>query len=168
MTDDAQESPTQGNVTRMTAREAAAHLGIHDRTVKKWLNEGRLDGVKEDGQWVVLMRDDDDAEHDDTDGPAPGQHPRPRTGPPGQAPVDLAPMADTIRDMTKQIADLSAASAMWQERAMSLQRRLDDVLPLLESGPIQPAPRAEPRPDPPPAKPKRGFWARLFLGPDPE
>lgn len=166
-----------GEVVRMTANEAASHYGIHPRTVKKWINSGRLDAVMEDGQWIVLVKDDDADDNNMAHGPAQGPNVGRGAGPRGQqgAGVDLAPMAETIERLTERIAELSATSAMWQERALTLQRRLDDVTPLLEAGPVRPeetevAYRATERAaaPPAPAKPKRGFWSRLFLGPDPE
>lgn len=155
----------------MSSKEAADAFGINQRTVSKWLEESKLSGGKENGRVFVLVDPNDDrlvikignnaeGEPSPSSDPEPVHHDVQVIPPPS---IDLSDAVDLIERLSDRVAELSAASAMWQERASGLQTRYDELasrhaetVALLEAGPIEPP------------KPKRGFWARLFLGPDPD
>ncbi len=204
---------------RMSTTEAAAAFGVNPRTISKWIESGRIKGIKEEGRWIVLIPstdgrlneggplfqagspsvggsqtatdkkqisaqtespsdemldvDDDNIRTIPTQG-GPYRNDRAAQGPPinsgppviGPA-IDLGPIAELIADLTRRNVELASVAAMWQERSANLENRtveLDEKIKYLEAGPI-----AEPeieKIEPDRDLKHRGFWARLFLGPD--
>lgn len=114
--------------------EAAQRLDIAYDTARKRLKAGTLEGERRDGRWYVLV---------------PGPESRPEGGPEpkpnqsgeqsedsGHIPDATEPIPDALvallERQTHRIAELSAAAALWQERA----RFLGERLAALEAGPI--------------------------------
>ncbi len=168
-TGDATPNPTppRSNTTGTTGEAlpvatAAAALGITSDAVRARIRRGHLRGEKRGGAWFVFLPDPDrpDAKHDSDatqrDTPS-GQHDRePDTTDPVATPnatvvtppvVDLAPLAGVIRyqeeiieRQSRELAQLNAAAAMWQERA----RLFEGQLKQLTAGETPPETVAEP------------------------
>jgi excisionase family DNA binding protein len=50
-------SPETGTYRAMTAQEAAQELGMNERTIRKWLAKGRLQGEYDGRSWTVYLPD---------------------------------------------------------------------------------------------------------------
>jgi excisionase family DNA binding protein len=50
--------PGTGTYRPMTAQEAAEELGMNERTIRKWLAKGRLQGEYDGRSWTVYLPDD--------------------------------------------------------------------------------------------------------------
>lgn len=153
-------------------RTAAQLHGVTERTIRKWLRSGKLQGEQVGGTWVVQStRAELDAAgitYDEAEEPGATPDAGPvfverspdRAGPESApAPVDLEPMQVLIRELTSEIARLSGAAAMYQERAVHLERRvaeLEEERKALTAGPPQ-----EPDPGPAP-EPPRPWWKRML------
>lgn len=176
----------------LSLREAADFAGVNERTLRRWITRGRLHAVKLGGQYRITAAEltqavnasDEAARTPDTATPAdrpdsgqpadrvdmPG---RPGTGQPtadiGQGPdIDLAPLAELVREQTRQIAELSAAAAMWQTRALHLEEQLKQLT--ATTGTADEAPAGPERAEPadqdtedqaPAPTPETGIWGRL-------
>ncbi len=128
---------------------AAAALGITSDAVRARIRRGKLRGEKRGGAWFVFPPDadrpdtspDSDAtEHDSTtqrhdvepDKEEPDTTPNATVVTPPV--VDLAPLADVIRyqeeiidRQSRELAQLNAAAAMWQERARIFEGQLKQL-----------------------------------------
>ena len=108
---------------KVSVAEAAVRLGVSTDAIRKRLSRGTLEGDKVDGVWHV---------HIDTPPGAPVSGHDVEGAPVSGQAVDNGALATVIADLAKQNAQLSAAAAMWQERA----RGLEEKLMQLSSGPI--------------------------------
>ena len=160
----------------VTVPEAARILGVTTDAVRSRLRRRTLPGVKVAGEWHVPLAElhdtRQDARQDNQPSPTGTQQDTP--DPQQDATVerqegqqdtdrvttvvDVAPLADLIDDLTRRNADLAAAAAMWQTRAV----HLEDQLKQLSAGEIVP----QTVPDPP-GSPQtnetgpRGLWDRV-------
>lgn len=113
--------------------DAADHLGITVNAVRQRIKRGTLDAKRTPDGWVVFLPTNQEIM------PASGQRPtgqpvtqeRHATNQPGDQ-AGIAPLVDLVADLTRQNAELSAAAALWQERA----RFLGERLAALEAGPM--------------------------------
>lgn len=161
---------------------------VTERTVRKWLRTGKVPGEMINDVWIVPVErakldaagityepvENPNAAHDQPKivyldrsrkepDPAPEQSDRSEPGPDpdGDAslvPVDLEPMQVLIRELTSEIARLSGAAAMYQERAAHLEQRvaqLEEERKALTAGPTSPDPEPAPTVD-------RPWWKRLL------
>lgn len=129
---------------------------LHDlapRTIRKRLAAGTLPGQQVNGVWMVATTADEllikgldpEAVRLDAEGaaPAPETAPAPKqpaesnpdravpesaSGPDRTSP-DLTPIAQTISELARRNEELAAAAAMWQERALHLEARLEALPP---------------------------------------
>jgi hypothetical protein len=129
---------------------------LHDlapRTIRKRLAAGTLPGQQVNGVWMVAATVDElllkglDPETValDTQGaaPAPETAPDPEEsaestrgravpradGGPDRSGPDLTPIAQAMSELARRNEELAAAAAMWQERAMHLEARLEALPP---------------------------------------
>lgn len=152
MTDDqtteaTEEGSPNDHPVWVRTRDAAAIFGTSDRTIRKWIaaDPPKIEGQKVNDVWMVKVSRDQieeagidlatlEAEH--------GQAPEEgmsgtvilRTRDQELAPVDMEPMANLIAELSSQVAQLSAKSAMWQERAEQLEDQLDASRLALSAG----------------------------------
>jgi excisionase family DNA binding protein len=134
--------------TALSIREAAARVDVTEKTIRRWIKNGRLHAVKPGGQYRITVADLERAKdttpdagvHDvqtqDVHGLDTGQgsprvdmSPRPDSGqePQGGAVVDLRPMVDHIARLEDQVQQLSAAAAFWQVRATQAEEQLKQL-----------------------------------------
>lgn len=125
--------PAPEALVHVRTRDAAEILGISERTVRKHIAAGKLPAQRINGAYMVEMPreqveaagitleplDPDDVTEDERPRALVVQRPEERRG----AAVDLAPLADTISDLSRQLAEQAAATAMWQERARQAEAR---------------------------------------------
>lgn len=129
---------------------------LHDlapRTIRKRLAAGTLPGQQVNGVWMVAATVDDllmaglDPAAVTLD--AQGTAPAPETAPDPEGPAestsdravpgaasgtdrsgpDLTPIAQAISELARRNEELAAAAAMWQERALHLEARLEALPP---------------------------------------
>jgi excisionase family DNA binding protein len=149
------------DMSTLSIRDAVDVAGVTEKTIRRWIHNGRLAAHKVGGQYVI-----DPAALDlarlDTAAPQLSRHrtserlPTPQTphvqtpnggdtGPSrGDIPVvDLAPLADLIERQGGEIRRLSESATMWQIRAMQAEEKLKQ----LTAGDVpddQPSTRTEP------------------------
>ena len=128
-TNDGRDQPAADQATTpalLTLEEAAAELGITVNAIRQRIKRGTLLGVKTDTGWLV------DPDHR----PATERPPTRATGQPTnhtttstdqQPTIDLAPLAEVIRDQNRRLEELAAAAAMWQTRAAHLENELKQL-----------------------------------------
>lgn len=128
---------------RATVPEAARALGISERSVRKRLVAGTLDGIKEGKSWVVLLPATSDAALTDPDAdprvdpadPAGSADPvaAQRYGPHAALEVAAVEVLERLFRDERQRADENRDAALhWQARAL----RAEEKLAALEAGPI--------------------------------
>lgn len=115
----------------VTVQEAAAALDIHPRTVRKWIQRGRLTGRRTPEGWLVELPEGA-APDEPPDLPpgtelveAPGDPP-PATVPAlmlGQS-VDLGPLAQLVRDLAEDNRILALEAVEWRLRAEAAEKAL--------------------------------------------
>lgn len=128
-TGDGRDQPAADHATTpalLTLEDAAADLGITVNAVRQRIKRGTLLGVKTDEGWLV----------DPGHRPATERPPTRATGQPTnhtttstdqQLTIDLAPLADVIRDQNRRLEELSASAAFWQVRALQAEERLQAI-----------------------------------------
>jgi excisionase family DNA binding protein len=132
----------------VSVKDAAEILGINERTVRKWIADGRLEKRPGDRGYQVLVSDQAAAaEADEQPETVPTPAAAHRRSRPGD--IDLEPIAELVTSLTKRNEELAAAAAMWQERARVLEERNRELL-ALEPGPIVEA------------TPARPWWRRML------
>lgn len=95
----------------VTAAAAAAELGVHPRTVRKWASSGRLASRRTAaGGWQVEL-------------PAAAEQPAAVVVAPA-AEASAAELARLVHELAGQNAQLAATAAMYQERARHLEAQL--------------------------------------------
>ncbi len=175
--DDGQEDvstpPTSGETldlsldNTLSIRQAAASAGVTEKTIRRWIQAGRLRAVKLGGQYQVAPADLATAQEDrppprdvpthdarrviglDTEHVYPTSrvdvahvHPGLDTGHIAPA-VDLRPLVDHIAALEGQVRQLTEAATVWQVRAVQAEERLQ----ALTAGNAAPdAPHAAPEP----------------------
>ena len=162
---------TSRDVTRrdsVSVHDAARVLGITEDAVRARLRRGSLSGEKIATTWYVFLPDlaagvaEDGTTRHDVARQSVHHVTRHDTMP---TVVDLAPLADVIRyqeeiieRQSRELSQLNAAAAMWQERARSLEGQLIALNP----GETTPSTLSEatgsPRSD---DSGLRGLWARV-------
>lgn len=133
MTDSQQDSDgTPTGHASVSVAEAARRLGVTPDAIRSRLHRGTLEGEKVDNAWQVRLPDSEiphraDPEPTDSRQDATGQE----TGTDGDRQdsdriptVDLTPLTALIERLSRQNADLSAATAGWQARALQAEERL--------------------------------------------
>jgi hypothetical protein len=110
----------------LTLEETAAELGITVNAVRQRIKFGTLTRVSTDKGWLIDMSATDQSSHggvsSTTTTDRPTNHATPVTN--QQPTIDLAPLADVIRDQNRRIEELSAAAAFWQIRATQAEEQL--------------------------------------------
>ena len=138
------QTPDMSLDTAMSIREAAARVGVTEKTVRRWIKSGRLHALKLGGQYRITVADLERAmDMPDVSSIRPASthnmdtgHDSPRVdmsegldtgqgeGRHASEAVDLAPLTGLIDDLTRRNADLAATAAMWQTRAAHLENEL--------------------------------------------
>ncbi len=127
---------------RYSVPEAARVLGISERAVRKRIDVGTLEAVKDGRAWSVLLPTITGGAHAAVPA-APVTvvaEPRTGTGPEPAAPsaapavpdavpasVDLAPLAELIERQASEIQRLTEAATTWQMRAGILEQQLKQL-----------------------------------------
>lgn len=114
-------------------QDAADHLGVTVNAVRQRIKRGTLDAERTPAGWVVFLPTNQETNPASGQRPTgqPAAHARRATNRPDDQP-GIAPLVDLVADLTRQNAELSAAAALWQERA----RFLGERLAALEAGPM--------------------------------
>jgi len=148
-------------MSTLSIRDAVDVAGVTEKTIRRWIHNGRLAAHKVGGQYAIAPADLDRARRDSTPHDV-SRHrtserlPTPQT-PHVQTPdgvdtgqsrgdtpvVDLAPLADLIERQTGEIRRLSESSTMWQIRAMQAEAKLK-MLTAGDDADDQPSTRTEP------------------------
>lgn len=116
----------------LSARAAAARCGVSERTLRRWIADGRLPAAKVDGAFRIAA-----ADLEMRDGQAP-QHAAANAE--GGAPHAATPqqeaqhLADLVRELQRELVQTTAAAAMWQERARGLEQQLALPAPAAPNG----------------------------------
>ncbi len=137
----------------LSIRQAAASAGVTEKTIRRWIQAGRLRAVKLGGQYQIAPADLASAQEDrseprdiptqdaglDTGHVYPDprldtghSHPNPGvdtgldTGHMGAA-VDLRPLVDHIASLEGQVRQLTEAATVWQVRAVQAEERLKQL-----------------------------------------
>lgn len=125
----------------VTVPEAARILGVTTDAVRSRLRRRTLPGMKVASEWHVPLSALHDTRQDAQPSPTGSQQDTPepqqdatverqeeRREPDRMATVvDVGPLADLIDDLTRRNADLAAAAAMWQTRAVHLEDQLKQL-----------------------------------------
>ena len=152
----------QRQATTVSVAEAAHALDISHDALRSRLRRGTLEGFKVGDEWRVVLP----ADRQPTGDVPPQQA---ATGNETGSPTgnDLSPLVDLVERQTAEIQRLTAAAAMWQERARSLDQRLLAI----SAGPTEPQTPPEPASEAPGASPANGrgtsgirAWFRRLLG----
>lgn len=128
--------------------DAARVYGIAPRTVRKRIDAGELEAMKMGGAWMVSASRAEviaagiaiPAVDVDEAGGEPiiaGGAAQTASGTDRAAPgptVDLGPLVALVEQLTRENREATAAAAMWQERATTLQGQLDTTTLALASG----------------------------------
>jgi excisionase family DNA binding protein len=152
----------------LSARQAADILGVHEKTVRRWIDRGTLPAVKDEaGAYRIAPEDVEkrraagaaDSAADTPRGHAARAANMPqeqaasaanmasdRAAPYAAPSIDLRPLADVIERQGEEIKRLTEAATIWQYRA----RQLEEQVKQLTAGPIpndvhdddQPAPES--------------------------
>ncbi len=124
---------------RYSVPEAARALGISERAVRKRIDAGTLEAVKDGRAWSVLLPTVIGAAHPAVPAapvtvvaePGAGTGPELSASPavPDAAPasVDLAPLAELIERQASEIQRLTEAATTWQLRAGVLEQQLKQL-----------------------------------------
>ena len=110
--------------------EAARHLGISERSVRKRLVAGTLDGVKEGKSWTVLLHATPDAAQDAVPTAFAVPSAVPLSGP--DAALAVTVLERLLREERRAADENRDAALHWQFRALQAEERLA----ALEAGPI--------------------------------
>ena len=116
---DGDHRPT--TVEHVPIAAAAVQFGITVNAVRQRIKRGTLEGYKTPAGWVVVI------DRPTTDRPpTTATNQRPTTT--DQAtPVDLAPLAAVISDLTRENRQLAEAATVWQLRAIQAEERLTQL-----------------------------------------
>jgi excisionase family DNA binding protein len=146
------------DMSPLSIRQAVDIAGVTEKTIRRWIHNGRLVAHKVGGQYAIDPAALDLARLDSAP-PQPSRHRTSERPPTPQAPhvqttegvdtgqsrvdniVNLAPLADLIERQTSEIRRWSESATMWQIRAMQAEERLKQ----LTSGDDEPQPRTEPQ-----------------------
>jgi excisionase family DNA binding protein len=163
----------------MSARQAAAHCGLSEKTVRRWIASGRLNADKMgrdfqvDLDQLAALCGQERGQDADT-GRATGRSAKTAGEASGLAAptfadsaafVELVRLVDRLQRENRSLAETSTS---WQLRAELLAGQLqqrDEQLKALQ------APQAEPTPESPPVtvapaeeRPRASWWRRVLLG----
>jgi len=100
----------------LSAREAAASVGVTERTIRNWISSGKLPAERTPAGFRVRAED----------------VPAPTLTTPSQVPEMPTWSSDLVALLASTQAELvrtTAAAAMWQARAEHLQAQLEHALP---------------------------------------
>lgn len=114
----------------LSLEQAADQLGISVNAVRQRIKRGTLSAERGVDGWVVFLATDPVAGRRPTDRPTTTARATSNQPPDQDA---IAPLVDLVADLSRQNAELSAAAALWQERA----RFLGERLAALEAGEIR-------------------------------
>ncbi len=139
----------------LSARQAAAHLGVNEKTIRRWIDRGELPAAKDaSGAYRI---DPADLERHRADHAAPQPHQdaapaadvsaptMPQAAPgaaPPAAPVDLSPLVDHIAHLEDRVQQLTEAATVWQIRAVQAEEKLK-MLSAGDDADNRPQPRTE-------------------------
>jgi hypothetical protein len=127
----------------LSAHQAAAHCGVNEKTVRRWIKRGRLRADKRDGVYRVALEDvtalcgqrrgmggpgpvgggQAAAPEDELSGSGTGTGPGNRADMPrgnGEAPE----LAGLVRELMADVRRLSEAATLWQTRSAMLAEEL--------------------------------------------
>jgi len=127
----------------LSAHQAAAHCGVNEKTVRRWIKRGRLRADKRDGVYRVSLEDVADlcGQRRGLGGPGPptgGQAAAPDIEPSGSG-ADTGPgdgantprpageaaeLAGLVRELVADVRRLSEAATLWQARSEMLAAEL--------------------------------------------
>jgi excisionase family DNA binding protein len=94
----------------MNAQALATHLGVAERTVRRWIERGDLNATKR-GRSFVIRREDGE---------------RLRGGAGGRIVDELSSLAQLLADRERELAVLEGRYAELEERSRRLERVLDE------------------------------------------
>jgi excisionase family DNA binding protein len=156
----------------LSARQAADMIGVNEKTVRRWIERGKLGASKDEkGAFQIDFAEVEQARAEraaDASAPPPRpaaapaanmpqEHAAPAADTPsGQAApiaaasIDLQPLAELIERQGEEIRRLAEAATMWQYRAHHLEEQLKQLtagsatseFSSASEGPSQNAPRA--------------------------
>lgn len=137
------DQPPTNPAAMVPIKEAAARLGISVNAVRQRIKRRTLLGVRTGAGWMVATDPATTAAgcQPDTDQPPTDHRPQPTDQ------ADIAPLVGLVADLTRENRELAAAAAVWQERARTLEVRLQ----ALDAGTIVGE-----------ATPPRSWWRRWW------
>ena len=144
--------PGTGTYRAMTAQEAAQELGMNERTIRKWLAKGRLQGEYDGRSWTVYLPDEEPGRRAGRSGPG---GPEIGTGPSraGKGP-EHAELVAALEKIQHENVQLAARCGYLQAKLEAAERQV-----LALSAPAEtPETREGARPAP---------WWRRLLGMEP-
>ena len=117
--------------THMTIKEAAAHHGVSDKTIRRWIKIGRLNAEQINGRWHVQLDTQQDSVQD-TD--PPNDPPDVQTSEPNSALVDqmqseITHLRDQLQGRDTQIDHLTQLLAMQTNQNTLLVEQLNPPPP---------------------------------------
>ena len=155
--------------TGLSLTDAAAQLGISERTVLRRIKDGTVDGRKvgegRGGVWRIYLSVSDSQPAPVSDSPtnAPGTLSDSPTDEPGNASASVSdsqtqPAQDMIR-MVELVDKLQAQNQQLAGQLGYLQRQVQEQQETIQK--LLPAPKDEPEP---PAEPERRPWWKRWIG----
>ena len=113
----------------LTITEAAHALNVSDKTIRRWIDAGKLSAEKVDRKWYVHVDLDVDLDTDlDTD-PVDVQHLKAQLE---RADSEISPLREQFARSDEQIDHLTQVVAMSQKNIGALTEQLDDSRQLIE------------------------------------
>ncbi len=147
-----------------TALAAQIH-GVNPRTIRKWIDAGKITGTKINDTWMIAVTSAqleqagiDPSQAADPESTAPVPH---APSLPAVPQLDLEPIAATIREITARNEQLATERTAWQARAEAAEAREAELRAELEQ-----RPKALPAGDgsTTPTTPPKPWWRRLISG----
>jgi excisionase family DNA binding protein len=145
------QTPDMSLDTSMSIREASARADVTEKTIRRWIKNGRLHAIKLGGQYRITLADLERARHDtgqlDIDIGDMSAHPldtgqaspwvdvssRLDSGQAdvqedqGAGTVDLRPLVEHIAELERQVGQLTEAATIWQLRAVQAEDQLKQL-----------------------------------------
>lgn len=115
--------------THMTIKEAAAHYGVSDKTIRRRIKQGRINAEQINGRWHVQPDKDSVQDTDHPDDQSSVQPPEPDTALVDQMQSEITHLRDQLQGSETQIDHLTQLIAMQTKQNTLLVEQLDPPPP---------------------------------------
>ena len=115
--------------THMTIKEAAAHYGVSDKTIRRRIKQGRINAEQINGRWYVQPDQDSVQDTDHPGDQSSVQPPEPDTALVDQMQSEITHLRDQLQGRDTQIDHLTQLLAMQTKQNTLLVEALDPPQP---------------------------------------